>query len=244
MKIIVCLLTYVITTSLFGQTVVVLDHYTQIGESSEIKDFICIADKAEVSGKIKVGRVKGFCRNKGRSTIQNLYYALHKKANELGADAMKIDSIKILANDSVFVEGTLYLFGAMGRQEAESHYPENKVYVLGDFDLELGESRKVYFNGVKYEVPPLGLLSHQNSIGMTCAVSKGGILGSSVKIKGRPDKRPVFITMGDPSVAPAVSPGGGVGVSFSAGSLTPLSLSLGYFAVAILESLSIEPQEL
>ncbi len=240
------LLLYLLGFQLQAQDVFILDHYTTIGVSSKPTEFLCVTDKVNVAGKIKVGRVRGYCSNKGRSSINYLYEELHKKANELGADAMKIDTIIVYSKDSVFVEGTLYLFGSVGLQLADDYYPVNKVYLLGDFDQKLGKSNKVHLNGVKFSLPPLGLLSYQNSIGMICMVTKGGFFGASLRIKGQPDKKPLYLAVGESSVGPAMvpAPGIGIGISYTPGQLFALDRGLGYFAVSILERLNVEVEEL
>jgi len=66
-------------------------------------------------------------------------------------------------------------------------------------------------------------------------ISVGGFFGSSYTRTGEAGKVSAYLSVGGVSIRPSVTPMGGVGVSFTTGSIYPIDMNFGQFMVEILK---------
>ncbi|MDR0864051.1 MAG: hypothetical protein LBO74_03850 [Candidatus Symbiothrix sp.] len=108
------------------------------------------------------------------------------------------------------------------------------TYVFGDLThSDTNKGRNIKFNTEKITIYPLEYYSYQIPIDKEASVSIGGIFGTKYVLKGKEGRLPVYLSLGGFRAAPSVQMGG-VGVSFSTGSIYPLDMNLGQFLVEIL----------
>jgi hypothetical protein len=223
---------------LWGQNVIVIERNEAFTVSEKQKEFYCIAKNFPLTNDRWIATMEGFCTNTKKSNLENLFYDFRKTANAMGANAFFIEDFSN-ATDTIFVIVSIFNLTEEELDDNYELYSCNKIYVFGDliasnFKTKIPKSREVRINKEKIKIYPLSYYEYQSDIGEMIEISIGGFLGSGYTRTGGAGKVSVYLSLGGGTVRPVVTPMGGVGVSFSNGSIYPLDMNFGQFLAEIL----------
>lgn len=171
----------------FGQTVEVIEDTNSIVRLSKPEDFHCIPESIPLIESSKRGVLKAVVTKYKKQSIVDVFNGFWSKSNEMGANAFHIDSIDYKTITSIKYTITIYSLSEAQVDSIYALYPTNKVYILGDLNPEALKFKPmtIKVNNIKTELPPTKFLSYQNKVGGETIISKGGIAGSKVWIKGK-----------------------------------------------------------
>jgi len=223
---------------LYGQNITVIEQNEAFTVSEKQKEFYYIAKKFPLTDDRWIATLEGFCTNTRSSNLENLFYDFRKTANAMGANAFLIEKFSN-AVDTISVTVSIFNLTEEELDDNYALYPCNRIYVFGDliasnFKTKIPKNREIKINKEKIKIYPLSYYEYQSDIGEKVDISIGGIFGSGYTRIGEAGKVSVYLSLGGGTIKPAVTPMGGVGVSFSNGSIYPLSINLGQFLAEIL----------
>src|SRR4030095_1115092 len=174
-----------------GVTVIKKDGSLKLPEG---KKYAFIEPTTDTSSLIFVATLR--CRDRIRSSnIENMYFFLREKANNLGANCyilrhFKIDEINDEVNlilDSYFATDSLLALNS-------SNHEDNIVFLFGE-EKENGKAIVYTINGVIKEIK--GGTFHKIELreGEEIRINKGGSTGAIIALNWQPDKKPVFYSL-------------------------------------------------
>lgn len=212
-------------------------------KQEKIKDFEYIDAQMDLSDIDKIADYQIQIDKSGKDNLGSVFGKLWKEASKLGANAYALNTISF-QNGQYQVLLSLYYLNEEQMQENFSYYDQNIVVVFGDLNTTNEEKFKsCKVNGQKVEIAPYTYSLFKNEIGSKIKISVGGLLGSSVSIKGADSKLGSCYSLGGLSLMPSggavVGSGGsgmGVGINISTGNIYPMGLNFGLFVMTILDS--------
>ena len=225
---------------LWGQKVTVIEQNEAFTVSEKQKEFYYIEKDFPLTDDRWIATLEGFCTNTKKSNLEHLFYDFWETANGMGANAFFIEDF-LNVTDTIFV--TVSIFN-LTEQELDDNYELfscNKIYVFGDliasnFKTKTPKNREIKINREKIKIYPLSYYEYQSDIGEKVNISIGGLFGSAYTRIGEAGKVSVYLSLGGGTLKPAVTPMGGVGISFSTGSIFPLDMNFVQFLTEILKN--------
>lgn len=221
-KIITLLLFTLVFKSAFGQNTSSTKGY--------IKIFDPISDSFDLSGKTKIGNLKGNSLDIGSQTLSQLFNSFLENANKQGANSFKIDSI-IHHGDNTTIEISIYSLNEAELKTNRDKYPRNMIYVFGNLDKRKA-IEKIRINDRKIELKPLEYVSYQNQLDEQTTVIIGGSRGARMYIVGKEGRQPMYISTDISHNGISYTANGTK--SFNNGRVYPVDFNLGAFLVKIL----------
>lgn len=223
--------------------------FTNINESytspskEKVKYFDYIDPQMDLSAQTKIADCKLTIDKKGKYPLDKTFFDLWKEANKKSANSFSIESIAF-ENNQYLVDVSLYHLSDSDIDTNLSLYDDNLIIIFGDLNTNNDNKKKsCKVNKEKIEILPYTYAAFQNEIGEKTKISVGGLMGSSITIKGEDGKIGSFFSLGGFSAAPAVGigygyggAGGGVGISISTGNIYPMEPSFGLFVMTILDT--------
>jgi hypothetical protein len=222
-KLFTLLLFTLVFKSGFGQNTSSPQYYT--------KSFDLIDDSFNLSGKTKIGNLRGHSVAVGSSTLSQLFNFFWNNANKQGANSFKVDSI-IHHGDTTYIEISLYSLNEAELKSNRDQYPRNKIYVFGNIDRRKA-SKKIKINDRKIELKPLEYVSYQNQVDEETIVSIGGSRGAKMQITGKEGRQPLYLSASG-SGHNGLSYSSNGTMSFNRGRIPPVDFNLGAFLVKVL----------
>jgi hypothetical protein len=192
---------------------------------TETEGFTMIAD---TSSALRVATLKMTALHSGKATLYDTFEGLAETANELGANSYRLVSEPCtdVATPCDVVVNT-YRLSEKKLEDAQPPLPQNIVYLVGKLSRD---SSEVEINDVDTQMPLVGHLVIQIAPGETVKIQKGGLLGPTLRVKGRAGRLADFITFGGPQLGPSRT--GDIGISVTTGSVDNLPEEVGRFLVA------------
>ena len=224
---------------LWGQNITVAGKSDTFAVSEKQKEFYYIEKEFPLTDDHWLATLEGFCTNTKKSNLENLFYGFWEKANAMGANSFFIEGSSN-ASDTTFVSISIFNLTEKELDDNYALYSCNKVYVFGDWTApnpkaKTPKSREIKVNGEKVKIYPLNYYEYQSDIGESVSISIGGIFGSGYTRTGEAGKVSAYLSLGGGTVRPGYTPMGGVGISFSSGSIYPLDINFGQFLAEILD---------
>jgi hypothetical protein len=183
-----------------------------------------------------IASLEGFCSNTRKSNLSHLFFDFKESANKLGGNSFFFEEI-YSGTDTVSVRIAVFYLTEEELDDNLALYPENEIYIFGDWTNSKAKWKTVKINGKKIKIDPFKYYVHHNSVGQKAVVSIGGLAGSKYILTGKEGQLPVYITLGGFEMAP-VEGMNSMGVSFRTGSIHPLTMNLGQFLSVVLQETS------
>lgn len=197
---------------------------------SYIKTFDLISDSFDLSGKTKIGNLKGNSADIGSLTLSHLFNSFLENANKQGANSFTVDNI-IHQGDSTSIEISIYSLNEAELKTNRDKYPRNMIYVFGNLDKRKA-IEKIRINDKKIELKPLEYVSYQNQLDEQTTVIVGGPRGAKMYIVGKEGRQPMYISTDISHNGISYTANGST--SFNNGRVYPVDFNLGAFLVKIL----------
>lgn len=214
----------------YGQTIEMVDKNEHPNKAINPDAFDYIDNGYKLNDDDYIATFNGFVINSGKSILSNLFNSFWRKANELGANAFRVDSVKN-ESDTVWINISVYNLTDVLFDEMVKLYPTNMVYVIGDIDKRQ-TPKKIKFNNEKLELAPMEFIAYQNEVGKEAILSFGGFLGAKVWIKGQDNRLPKHLSLSGFGVGPGRYDE--ISISFNTGRIYPVELNFGQFLINIL----------
>lgn len=215
----------------YGQNVEVVKTNESANKAINPEAFSFIDKAYEMPQEYYVASLNGEVTNSEKSILSNLFNSFWKTANNLGANAYKVNSVEYI-NDTISIEISIYNLINSEYDEMVKLYPTNMVYVIGDIDKNQ-KPKKIKFNNKKIILQPMKYIAYQNQIDEKATLSVGGFLGAKVWIKGTEKRLPKHLSLSGFGVGPGNF--NSLSISFSTGSIHPVDLSFGQFLINVLK---------
>ncbi|MDU1889514.1 MAG: hypothetical protein E6767_02385 [Dysgonomonas sp.] len=205
---------------------------------SEIWEFIDA--NMDVSDQIKIAEYKLTINRNGKNNLAQTFNKFTKMGIDAGANSYTIEDVE--AEESQYIVTiSLYNLDSEKMQENFSHYEENIIVLFGDLNTNnLDKPKTCKVNGKKVEVLPYHYEKYEVDEGEKFKVSIGGILGTSIQIRGEAHRLARCFALGGGSIMPAGAVigtgGGGVAISFNTGNIYPMDTCYGLFVMTILDN--------
>ena len=224
---------------LYGQNITVVGKNEEFTVSEKQKEFYYIEKDFPLTDDRWLATLEGFCTNTKKSNLENLFYDFWKTANKMGANAFFIEG-SLIVPDTVFVTVSIFNLTEQELDDNYGLYSCNKIYVFGDLTAaniktKTPKNREVKINNKKIKIYPLSYYEYQSDIGEKVNISIGGFFGTGYTRTGEAGKVSAYLSLGGGSFGAVNVPAGGVGISFSSGSIYPLDMNFGQFLAEILE---------
>jgi hypothetical protein len=166
--------------------------------------------------------------------LEDLFYKLKVKAKELGANAFRLSSYKIIdsINKSVLILDTYY-----GTDSALNlnfkNQEKNVVYIIGDYEnSDYTYSFKI--DKIKKEINGGTFYRHQIKEGQEVKINKGGFTGATLWVKWKENKPAVFLSLTGFGLGGGPVPAGQIGISFNTGRINFIDDDFGHLLVSLL----------
>lgn len=169
-------------------------------------------------------------------SLAYIFYSVKKKANSLGANAYQIISHDCArSNDSYAIGFQVFNLSDTEMENALSKLTTNKVILFGSLKPG-GNPISFKLNGDKNSIDAMEKMEIHIHPETTTSISVGGLLGSSITLKGIENKPVQFYTLGGAGLEGMdYNPqGGGISVSLKSGSLNSLPNDLGWLLLSVL----------
>jgi len=209
--------------------------------------FFMVHPDLKLDNHLLVATLKGTVTNTHKLNLNTLFDNFKRKANYLGANMFRIDTVARTEHDSITVTINIYQFFKEEAEYSNNKFKDPNIYIMGELIDEPDYITNLKINKEETFISPLTYLAIELADGEKLKLNKGGFTGTQVTFKGAPDRTPTFVTLGNFTASPSVSPGGGVGVSFSSGTISPVNMHFGYFIIAALGEkarINFEPAKL
>ena len=227
-KFIVIICFTVVSRSSYAQKIQIIEKNDNYIKKEKVDKFEFINKNLSLTNCEKIAVLKGYSTNTGKII---LFRKFKKMSNKFGANSYFIDNVEH-ASDTIYVEISVYYLDNATLEDNLKMYPQNMVYVFGDFDVKKGKTMKFKINGENVELAPFEYIESQNEVGKYFIVSIGGFLGAKVDIIGREERLPEYVALGGAGVGSGNS---GQSVSFHSGEIYPLKMNFGQFLIHILK---------
>ena len=197
----------------------------------EREAFVLIADTVDLAPTAYVGRLRAVVTHEDPSTLDRVFPQLRREANALGANGYRVESRCGAAVPCDLVVA-VYDLGDDPYAAEGWALPADAVVVFGDLRARAGPTG-FSLDGTDREAPAMGYVLHQNGAEGT-RLAKGGLGGARVSLRAASGRDAQFFTLAGFAVGPGATPGGGLGISFNTGRITPVDRDFGAFLVAAL----------
>jgi hypothetical protein len=224
-----------ISVSSFAQMVQVIERDMDYISPGEMTQFQYISKNSDVSNIPKIASLKATCNNTADETVVHLFNLLWQTANNFGANSFKIDSIENKSKNYISLTLSIYNLTSEQLEINSGLFPQNIVYVFGDFDKKIQSNKSIKFNNEKIELPPMEYVSYQNKVGAEAIVSIGVITGAKVWIVGKEGRLPMHLSVNGFSVGPGSFSSNQIGIGFNTGRIYPIDFDFGQFLVDVLK---------
>jgi hypothetical protein len=164
-----------------------------------------------------------------------LFNKLKTKAQQLGANAFKLNSFKIIdsSNIKILILDTYYGADSAMNLNFKNHV-KNIVYIFGDAE----KSDKTYsfkIDNVKKEIKGGTFYKYQNKEGQKVKINKGGFSGATLWINWKENKPATFLTLTGFGLGGAQIPyDQQFGMSFNTGRINYIDGDLGHLLTTVL----------
>jgi hypothetical protein len=170
-----------------------------------------------------------------QSDIDVLYAKVKEKANELGANAFRLNSYdkSDITKTSVLQLDTYYGPDSALGINFEQH-EKNVVFIFGDAD----KSNKSYTFKVDNEKKEIKGGTYYKQVikeGQELKINKGGMIGATVWTKWRKDRPATFLTLTGFGLGGGPMPPGMTGVAINTGRINYVNGNLGHLLTQILK---------
>ena len=160
---------------------------------------------------------------------------MRNTANELGANAYRIDSI---ADKKVayLIYITLYHLSDAELSAAKKQYKHNTIFIFGEFDKFLGKA-KIVLNGTQHQIEPLHYITHTLDEKEEATIYTLSPRGGDITLRGYNGRPAQYLKIGKAVSSSSSSLRVGYAGSSSmglAGTITNLDLDLGQFLIRVL----------
>jgi hypothetical protein len=218
----------------YSQSVKVLEKFSK-HEKIKFSAIELVNNSANVPISSTVANIEGRAKKSESGTIEKLFYEMRNTANNLGANAYRIDSIADKkAAFTIYI--TLYRLSKAELTVAQKPHELNTIYIFGEFDKFLGKAKMV-LNGTTHHIEPLHYISHTLEQKEETILYTISPRGDDLKLRGYKDRPAQYIKIGKTlsnssssfNVGVVGSPSLGV-----AGNITNLELDLGQFLIQVL----------
>ena len=222
----------VVCISSYAQDVQIVEKNDNFIPKEKVVKFEFINESLDLTKHEKVAVLKCYstCSGTGKNSLRRLFDKFKKMSNKLGANSYFIDKVE-RTSDTIFMQISVYYFDNTTFEDNLKMYPQNIVYIFGDFDFKRGKTMKLKLNGEDIELANFQYIETQNEVGKYVTVSIGGFLGAKVDIYGREERLPEYLLLGGGGVGPGNS---SQSISVSTGKIYPLAMNFGQFLVNIL----------
>lgn len=221
---ILCLFIIAFSILGFGQPIKVLSQSNSLLKSQH-QDFIFLSDSTDIDKAVFVAKIQatGSLKN-----LTYLYYTLKNKAQEMGANAYRLEQFSTLDNDRAeLVVSTYY-----GTEELlttnNTLLPQNTVYIFGHEDLTSSKTQGYKLNGVKYKIGAGAYASYSLKEGEAYRINKGGFTGTTFWLQGKIGSESTFLSfsgLGLNGADYAMYPNG-IGISIRTGKINTVDPNL------------------
>jgi hypothetical protein len=161
--------------------------------------------------------------------ISALYYAMHHASTDAGANIYKVHTFAIDTLGSAFYcTWELFAGGDSVAALNQSLKVQNTAFVFAPFD----EGVDIKINGLKQFLKPATYFEHVLNTEKALKINHGGVTGITYMAKTKKDGSNVYLTTGKGSAGPMIG-AGGIGISFSSGSLQPVEEPLAVFMTQV-----------
>lgn len=178
----------------------------------EKRDFIYLDKQTDISQARYIGRIK--VTNKFNFVNYSMY-PLTEKAQKKGANSFKFVDFKNENGVNELIVDA-YVISDETKALNENYRPKNKIYFLGKDNTEKESSEEYRLNGETKILQSFHYSEIDFDIPMT--ISKGKAFGTTLKLKPSNDGTSAYINFAGFGAMASPS-GGGVGISFSGGSI-------------------------
>lgn len=180
-----------------------------------------------------VATIKASAKDK-KTDISELYHKIEAQANKLGANAFKLLSYTETdsSNNSVLILNTYYGTDTALSSNFRNH-EKNVIYIFGAGE----KTERIYsfkIDNTKAQIKGGTFYKQAIKEGQIIKVSKGGITGAAVWIKGEENKRANFLTLSGFGLGGGPVPPGVMGASFNTGRINFVNGNLGHLLVTLL----------
>jgi hypothetical protein len=193
--------------------------------ATQHQDFYFLSDSTDTTNAVFVAKIKA------TGSLQNLtylYYTIKNKAQELGANAYKLEQFTNLDDYS----GELILatyYATAERLKANSlSLPQNNLYLFGCDDLTASKNQSYKINGVKYTLGCGAYTSYSLKDGELYKINKGGFTGTTIWVKGKTAGDSTFLSFSGIGLNGANDAmyANGLGVSLTTGKINTVDPNL------------------
>lgn len=218
-----------------GQYISVTDSSNKIVDQNDIPDSFHFIPRAfDLPGNSYVGTIEITIAIIEGSDLEGLFKSLWSKGNNLGANTFSIENIyEFQSKQKQIIEISLHRISDEEIVTLRNVGPGNMVYIIGDLNRD-AKPQKLKINDQKLYLPPYHYIACQNEVGSEIKISVGGLTGSTVWIRGKENRPPVFTSFSDFGTGLMITPGPGVGLSFHTGRSFEVEQNFGQFLIQLL----------
>ncbi len=230
--IILTIASLVFSNLIIAQTVEVINK-SEFQPETKSKDFAFIEPTTDTTNIKYIATIKASGEGK-KVDLEMLFYKLKAKAQELGANAFKLNRFEKMgsSNISVLILDTYYGTDSALNLNFKNH-EKNVVYIFGDSE----KSEKTYsfkIDNTKTEIKGGTFYKHHNKEGQEVKINKGGFTGATMWVKWEENKPATFLTLTGFGLGGAPVPVGQIGMSFNTGRINYIDGNLGHLLVSLL----------
>jgi len=208
----------------FGQQVQVLSQSHTLLKPQH-QEFSFLSDSTDSAKAVFVAQIKATGSLKNTSYF---YYFIKNKAQEMGANAFRLDRFnKLDRNNGELILSTYYATEELFVANS-GFLPQNTVYIFGYDDLTSHKTQSYKINGTKYSIAAGEFASYNLNDGTAYKINKGGLTGMTYWIKGKAEEDCSFLSfsgVGLNNADYAMYPNG-VGVSINTGKINNVDPNL------------------
>lgn len=174
----------------FGQQVEILAQSHTLLKTQH-QDFIYLSDSTNLDQAVFVAQIKAIGSLKNTSY---LYYFIKNKAQELGANAFRLDKFNPLEHEKgELILSTYYATDELFSTNA-NYLPQNTLFLFGYDDLSSRNEQHYKINGEKYTIGAGEYRPYVLQEGKEYKINKGGFTGMTFWIKGKPNGDNSFLS--------------------------------------------------
>lgn len=215
----------------FSQSVKVLEKYSK-HEKLKFSPLELLDSNADLSSFSPIASLEGRAKKSESGTIEKVFLELRNEANDLGANAYRIDSV-LDKKVAFIIYFTIYNLSKAELSALRKPHSANTVFIFGEFDKFLGKAKPI-INGKRIIIEPLHYLSIPLADKEELTInSMGSILDDNVKLVGSKNRQVQYLKIGKEVKSNSYAPFGSGGTGIN-GSITNLELDLGHFLIQVL----------
>jgi hypothetical protein len=227
------LLAVVITynTLCFSQQITVLAQSNTLLKPQH-QEFMYLCDSTATTNATFVAQIKASGSLKNAS---NLYYFIKNKAQEMGANAFRLDQFNKLDNNSGELILSTYYAAADLFAINNTFLPHNDLFLFGYDDLTSHKTQGYKINGSKQQLGAGEFVTYSLGEGRTYKINKGGFTGMTYWINGNSTGDCTFLSFSGIGLngADYAMYSNGIGVSINTGKINNVDPSLALLLLKI-----------